>query len=125
MLNGEVGDLEELNVAVVKRLNDEFLRARNGGMYDSVGDNTGEIYFRVSSTNGFNWFDIIWNFVYKHKSRINSVTVVKDNEALGLKKDYIYYHGQDGLNKKEFNRMPIDRFLMLKGNPVVEKLEII
>ena len=114
----EVGELEDLNKKVNDALNNEFLRARNGGMYDSVSDNMGEMYFRVSSTNGFNWFDIIWNFVYNHTSMINVVTICKDVEALGLSKDYYYSH-----NGKVFDDMPVDEFIMMKGNPVVEKLQ--
>ena len=119
MANSDVGDLEELNEKVNDALNNEFLRARNGGMYDTVGDNVGEMYFRVSSTNGFNWFDIIWNFVYKHSNSIKAVTICKDTEALGLSEDYYYSH-----NGKVFNDMPVDDFLMMKGNPIVEKLII-
>ena len=118
--NSEIDeDLSDLNKKVNDALNNEFLRARNGGMYDSLHDNNGEMYFRVSSKSGFNWFDIIWNFVYKHKSIINSVTICKDVESLQLKNDYFYDH-----RGKEFNRMSVDDFLMMKGNPIVEKLII-
>lgn len=115
----DVGELEKLNKEVNDALNNEFLRARNGGMYDSIGDNNGEMYFRISSTNGFNWFEIIWNFVYNHTATIKTVTICKDVESLGLSQDYYYSH-----NGKVFNRMPVEDFLMMKGNPVVEKLII-
>ena len=110
-------DLEDLNIQVMTDLNNEFCRVRNGGMINSSTSDMGEIYFRISSTNGFNWFDVIWNFVYKHKNQISSVTICKDYEATGSEKIYTHVN-------KVFDRMQVDEFIMMKGNPIVEKLSI-
>lgn len=108
-------DVDALNVRVVDELNQEFLRARFGGMYNTQAGSR-EMVFRVSSVY-FNWFNIIFNFVYEHKHMISSVTVVKDEESTGF--DDVYDH-----NGKEMYRMPIDDFIMLPGNPVVESFNI-
>lgn len=101
-----------INKAVVDDLNQEFLRARYGGMYDSETGN-GEMYFRISSY-GFNWFPIIWDFVYNNKSRITSVTVVKDPESTGTKGLYLQHNG------KKIDRMPADEFINLSGRPTMD-----
>lgn len=87
--------------------NQEFLRARTSNML--YGGSNNSIYFRISSVN-FNWFDIIWDFVNKHKMFISDVTIVKDSRTFGGKYD-IY---------KKFNHIPIGTFLTLSGNPIVE-----
>lgn len=106
-------DVDALNDLVVDELNQEFLRARYGGMYNSTVGNH-EMIFRVSSTH-FNWFNIIFMFVYDRKSSITSVTVVKDEEATGF--DDVYSH-----NGRKMYQMPIEEFITLPGNPVVEAM---
>lgn len=105
--------VEDLNIAVNSALNEEFLRARAGGEVNSDAS-IGELYFRISST-GYNWFDIIWNFVYNRKGSVETVTIKRDEESTG---DSTYYRHGD----KVFDRMPVEEFIMLKGNPVVESL---
>lgn len=105
-------DLAALNSAVCDMLNQEFLRARYGGMYDtSSGDKS--IYFRISST-GFNWFPIIWDFVYSNHSQINSVTIVKDPEATGIGNRYLVHGGT------KIDHIPTDDFINLSGRPVFD-----
>ena len=96
-------------------LNQEFLRARYGGMYNTVVGSR-EMVFRVSSM-GFNWFNIIWNFVENNKSKIDCVTICADEESTG-REAYYYNH-----NGTIFYRTPVDEFIMLSGNPIVEKLK--
>lgn len=104
-------DINALNDLVVDELNQEFLRVRYGGMYNSsVGNH--EMVFRVSSI-GFNWFNIIFKFVCENKTRIDSVTVVKDEESTGF--EDVYSHAGHKMYK-----MPIEEFIMLPGNPIVE-----
>lgn len=93
-------------------LNQEFLRVRYGGMYETNYGNR-EIYFRVSS-DGFNWYPLIWEFVYDNKSLIDYVTVVRDAESSGVI-DKFYRGSSD-----EYNHMPVDDFISEKGNPVIE-----
>ena len=53
--------------------------------------------------------------MYDRKNSIDTVTIKRDSEATG---DNSYYkHGN-----KVFDRMPVEEFIMLKGNPVVENL---
>ena len=106
-------DLDSLNLLVVSELNQEFCRARYGGKYNStVGSR--EMVFRISSV-GFNWFNVIYQFVYDNKNKIDNVTVVKDEESTGFDGSYSH-HG------KTMYMMPVDEFLMLPGNPVIESL---
>ena len=103
-------NLMSANSAVNDALNQEFLRARYGGMYDTDSMN-GEMYFRISS-HGYNWFPIIWEFVYKNRNRIKDVTVVKDPEATGMKNMYSVHNG------KKIDHMPTDEYINLSGRPV-------
>lgn len=102
------------NSIINKELNQEFLRARYGGKYDTASGN-GDMYFRVSST-GFDWFNIIYEFVYKNKNHISTVTIVKDEESTGYK-DYYYSHG--GV---VYDHLNIDEFITQSGNPHVESV---
>lgn len=104
--------VEILNTMINRELNQEFLRARFGGMFNSDGD--GIMYFRISST-GFNWFPIIWDFVYNYRNSISGVTIVKDPESTG--QDGYYYK----LGTQPVNNMPTDEFLTASGRPVMDK----
>lgn len=106
-------DIDDLASLINYELNQEFLRARYGGMYNTAS-NSREMVFRISSI-GFNWFNIIYEFVYNNKSLIDSVTIVRDEESTGIS-DYYYKHGN-----KIFNKLPIDEFITINGNPIVEK----
>lgn len=105
-------DIGSVNIAVNDALNQEFLRARYGGMYDSDSSN-GEMYFRISST-GFNWFPIIWDFVYGRRNMISDVTVVKDPESTGMKNMYLVHDGS------KIDHMPTDEFINLSGRPMFD-----
>ena len=74
--------------------------------------------FRISST-GFNWYNIIWEFVYKNSREIKTVTIVRDEESTGT---YFEYKNRSGEN---YFNMPIEDFLTEKGNPVVESKDIV
>lgn len=116
LVNADSADVDTLNQLVCDELNQEFLRARFGGLVNSSSSSS-EMVFRVSSV-GFNWFNIIYMFVYNHKAEISSVTIVKDEEALGVS-DYYYEH-----KNEVYNQLPIDTFLVQSGNPVVESLQV-
>ena len=105
---------KELMDAVEYDLNQEFCRTRLGGRYNSDDVAAGEIVFRISSTN-FNWFNVIWDFVYKNKRIIKSVTIVKDYESTGVDTPY-----RDG--REIFFRMPVEDFITLSGTPIIESL---
>lgn len=107
-----VPDLKTINAMVNRELNQEFLRARYGGMYDTSGGNS-IMYFRVSSV-GFNWFPIIWNFVYNNQKQISGVTIVKDPESTGA--DGYFYK----LSGEAVDNMPTQDFLMVSGRPTID-----
>lgn len=101
---------EYYNKKVIDDLNQEFCRVRAGGVYDSDGS-LGDLYFRTSSS-GFNWFDVIWEFVYKlyKQNKVSTVTIVRDKESTS--EDKVYY-----------NRMPVEEFITLSGHPYIESMD--
>lgn len=110
--NSNIGDTDYLNAKVCTLLNNEFCRVRDGGVVNSY--NNGEYYFRISS-NGFNWFNVIWEFVYTKRNSIKSVTIVRDEESTG--ENFIYK-----ISGEPVDKMSVDSFITLKGNPIIEKL---
>lgn len=97
------GDVEKLCAKTADLLNSEFLRARYGGLYYTKM-NCRDMYFRISST-GFNWDGIMRDFVNDHKSVIDTVTVVYDEESTG-KKDCFYIY-----NKMPCDKLPVVAFI--------------
>lgn len=108
-ISGKNYDEEYFNKKVINDLNQEFCRVRAGGAYDSDGS-LGDLYFRTSSSN-FNWFDIIWEFVYNlyKQNKVKTVTIVRDKESTN--EDKVYY-----------NRMPVEEFITLSGHPYIESI---
>ena len=106
--NGNV-DSSVFNHIVMDDLNQEFCRVRAGGAYDSDGS-LGDLYFRTSS-KGFNWFNIIWEFVYNlyKQHKVETVTITRDKES--TKEEVVYY-----------NRIPVEEFITLKGRPYIENM---
>ena len=86
-------------------------------MYNSSFSDSGEVVFRISSAN-FNWFNIIWSFVYANKTKIKTVSVVADEEATG-KLDY--YYNDKGI---VYNNLPIEDFITLPGNSMLDMYNI-
>ena len=107
--------VEEYVTKIANELNQEFLRARFGGIYNT-SVNSKEMVFRISSI-GFNWYNIIYEFVAKHSSEIKEVTIVRDEESTGNSGFYKTYDG-----KQYYNQLPIEEILTESGNPVIEKL---
>ena len=108
-ISGKNYDEEYFNKKVINDLNQEFCRVRAGGAYDSDGS-LGDLYFRTSSSN-FNWFDIIWEFVYNlyKQNKVKTVTIVRDKESTN--EDKVYY-----------NRIPVEEFITLSGHPYIESI---
>ena len=73
--------LPELNAAVNRALNDEFLRVRLGGLYDTVPGNR-DLYFRVSGAD-HDWLPLIRAFARAHAADAGTVTVLWDRESTG------------------------------------------
>lgn len=112
----EYGLKDIINLANVLRhaLNDEFCRVRTSNKYWAAGGNR-DIYFRISSY-GFNWFNIIWKICYENKNFISTVTIVEDKQTRGYERFY-------NLSGEKTDHLPIDDFLNLSGNPIVEKYQ--
>ena len=73
--------LPELNAAVNRALNGEFLRVRLGGLYDTVPGSR-DLYFRVSGAN-FDWLPQIRAFAEARAADADTVTVLWDQESTG------------------------------------------
>lgn len=71
----------ELNAAVNRALNSEFLRVRLGGLYDTVPGNR-DLYFRVSGAD-FDWLPLIRAFAEARAADADTVTVLWDQESTG------------------------------------------
>ena len=97
------GAIQDLNEAVIEALNDEFLRARLGGMYDTVED-CRDMFFRVSGS-GFDWTAVIKRFVRENAARIDNITVLWDYESIGRKDFFKDEKGRD------INKIPISEFI--------------
>ena len=96
---------------LVKESNQEFLRERYGGVYKTA-PGVREVYFRLSST-GFNWYYIIWQFVYENRDKIDDVTIVRDIASTGSGEIYRGKHGK-------YEHMSVEDFICESGNPVIE-----
>lgn len=73
--------LDDLNLDIIHRLNNEFLRVRLGGLYDTEPGNR-DLYFRVSGEN-FDWLPMIRSFAKSHAPDADTVTVLWDLESTG------------------------------------------
>lgn len=90
--------------------NEEFCRVRTSGLVD--GGTGNGIYFRISSKRT-NWFDLIWELVYKNRRWITDVTVIADPQATGEEDNYYRHNGT------VFNKTPTEEFIMMSGSPAL------
>lgn len=110
----DINELSECYELLNSMCNQEFCRVRTSSM--KFGGNSNDIYFRISSI-GFNWFDVIWDFVYKNKNFISTVTITNDPQTSGGAVEF-YTHGN-----AKMDSIPVDDFISLSGNPVFECME--
>lgn len=105
--------LESLNEDLNLELNQEFLRARYGGLYDTDPASR-EMFFRISSA-AFDWYPIIRDFIENADFPIESVTIVRDAEgADGRNRPYKRLNGQ-GI----YRELPLADFLAEANDPSV------
>ena len=107
-------DVETIFELLNQKTNQEFCRFRTSDKY--LGGSTQNIFFRISS-HGFNWFDLIWKFVYENKSWITHVTIAGDVRS--GKEEHYYVH-----NGVVINELPIEEFITLSGNPIFETIDL-
>jgi len=98
-------DIREYLDIVLLQLNQEFLRARYGGMYDTEKGNQ-DMIFRISSV-GFDWYPIIAAFVRYSNVKIETVTIVRDAESTGM--NNARYKMADG--NGFYEKIPLSLFL--------------
>lgn len=103
--------------AASESFDNEFLRLRMGGKY--LGKNLGDAYFRVSSRDGFNWFDVIWEVVRNNERIINSVSVLRDRES-GKTSNEDDFYVVKGIT---LDRVKVSDFLTISGAPIIEKYD--
>ena len=87
LVSAGIGDIKKLSRQVKTALNQEFLRARYGGLYHTIKGSR-DMYFRVPSID-FDWYPVIRTFAEAHIKQIDSITVVRDDKSIGAK-DYSY-----------------------------------
>lgn len=93
--------------------NNQFCRVRTSDI--RFGGDNHSIYFRVSSSNGFDWFPLIWNVVYENRNWISDVTIVRDPQAKNCNTNDFYRLGGEITN-----HLDVVDFPNLKGHPLVE-----
>lgn len=108
--NKTINNLNKLNTLV----NNEFCKVRTSNHKYKYASNNGEIYFRLCNTDNFNWYNVIWGVVAKEKNYIQTVTIMRDFETFGKQFDYCKVKG------KEIKHIPVDEFLTMQGNPILE-----
>lgn len=94
-------------------VNQEFLRFRTGK--DPNNSTKLNLYFRVSSI-GFDWVNLIDNFILDNYSAISSITITRDPWALGNYEAYTV----DG---KDTIVMSVDEWLRHGKNAIIESIQ--
>lgn len=104
-------DTRDNGIDLAVALNQEFIRIRIGGRYDSYGDRV--YYARIGST-GFNWADLIKKSVKSHwkKDNIEQVCIERDSESdtgNPFDKGSIYVYKTD--NGEDIANIPVEKYL--------------
>lgn len=97
-------NMKSLYREVEQELNQEFLRVRYGGMYNTAASSK-EIVFRISSI-GFDWYKIIIAFMKQSSLPVEWITIVRDEESTGAVNGY--YRTKD--THVYYNQMPVAFF---------------
>jgi len=108
-------DLNALCSEIVAELNQEFLRVQHGGVHH-MGSSTKEMFFRISSV-GFDWYNIMYNFITVADLPIEFIVIVRGEESTGAE-------------SRRYLRLPIETFLAeqlpslskLKGGVLVREI---
>ena len=111
----EGGEDEMLDALLIanESVNQEFLRFRTGK--DPNNSTKLNLYFRVSSI-GFDWVNLIDNFILDNYSAISSITITRDPWALGNYEAYTV----DG---KDTIVMSVDEWLRHGKNAIIESIQ--
>ncbi len=93
-----IPSMQSLNQKVLLCLNEEFLRTRLGGLYYTV-PGCRDLYFRISSLT-FDWSETVTHFLQEHRDRIDTISVLQDEESLDSS---CFYRDPSG---KEYRQRP-------------------
>lgn len=88
--------------------NNAFCKVRTSNYKYNYGGDNGEIYFRLTNSDEFNWLDVVWNVCVGFKSCLKKVSILKDYQTFGKQFDYISIKGTP------VNHLSIDEFLVLR-----------
>lgn len=83
--------IESLGKKIKKYLNENYLRVRYGSEYQNRIERAGALYFRTSSSDGFNWYNVILKFIstITNTKKIKNITIERDFSATGDKTVYV------------------------------------
>lgn len=103
--------VEKQGMRIKSYLNENYLRVRLGSLYQTYTERAGALYFRTSSTDGFNWYNIIIRFISDivDRYKVQEVTIERDMSATGDSKIYV-------------DHMSLNDFLMQKPQ-VIESVK--
>lgn len=102
-----IEEFDSLVLKIRRSINQQFCRVRIGGKFNSV-NGSNSLWVRISSV-GFNWRDVIYNFVANiYRSRqISDISICRDPESDDTEIDY-FYVAKDG---QLYYHMPIQEYL--------------
>jgi hypothetical protein len=97
----------DLCLKIRRPIDQQFCRVRYGGKLNTVKGSE-SMWFRISSV-GFNWQDVIYNFVTDLcRSRpVSDISICRDQESDETEADY-FYKAKDG---RQYHCMPIQEYL--------------
>lgn len=83
--------IESLGKKIKKYLNENYLRVRYGSEYQNRIERAGALYFRTSSSDGFNWYNVILKFIstITNTKKVKNITIERDFSATGDKTVYV------------------------------------
>lgn len=121
-INEVYDNLESIQKKISESFNQQFIRVRFGGKYNTTSGNNC-IWFRIGSVN-YNWDNVIYVFTadMRRKLHIEYITICRDSETDDVEEDY-FYKAKDGT---VYYMMPVDEFFeeSHEKNPVFSTTEI-
>lgn len=111
---------EDLCLKIRRSIDQQFCRVRYGGKLNTIKGSE-SLWFRISSV-GFNWQDVICNFVTDlcRSRQISDISICRDQESDNTEADY-FYKAKDG---RQYHCMPIQEYLAEEheSSPIFDSL---
>lgn len=108
-------DAQKIN-KIIRAYHEEVCEVRLGGKWGPEENKEKYIYIRYWPSS-FNWFDTIWMFIEKNRNSIEYVTIERYLDILSMQTK------STSINGIKLSNIPVDDFLTLPGNPVLESLK--